>query len=102
MIPGNCLDDNSYMDPSNVFHEMTKCSGCPCLNTDYESGCSCNLEYDTDLYWTDKPCPHDLVWASFNCELGSVVSSHGAYVPVTVMARKKRTDGLVRDGLILR
>lgn len=26
----------------------TLCNKCPCLNNDYEQGCSCNLNYDTD------------------------------------------------------
>ena len=45
------------------------CKGCPCLNNDYESGSSCNLEFECDLYWTKEG---DLIYASTNCNLTCV------------------------------
>lgn len=37
-----------------IKHKFTICDGCPCLNDDYEQGCSCNLNYNTDYFRVDK------------------------------------------------
>ena len=57
------------MSDKERFETRLSCNGCPCLNSDYESGSDCNLDYETDLRWTkDK----NLLYCSTNCELKSV------------------------------
>lgn len=75
----------------NIFREMTPCNDCPCCNTDYEEGSSCNLGYDTDLFWMEDG---ELTYASDNCELELLKYGGKEFAkPATVMARKERTDG---------
>jgi len=61
-----------------VFNEQRfSCEGCPCLNSDYEQGSSCNLGYDCDLKWNDKKELHS---TSADCELVSVIFKDGIFV----------------------
>ena len=83
------------LEPKNG-KRWVKCSGCPCLNSDYESGGSCNLGYDTDLHWFDKKGNRvgntegrnhlnkdvDLFYASTNCELVEIVTRFKVIKPV--------------------
>ena len=64
------------------------CDDCPCLNTDYESGSSCNLKFNTQLIWVHKTDntkevaddkdmrshqgDFDLINASDDCELQEI------------------------------
>ena len=51
----------------------TFCDGCPCRNSDYEQGSSCNLDYDADY----RQLKVDGEWheCSTNCELDHIL--HG-------------------------
>ncbi len=76
--------------------KITICDNCPCLNTDYESGSSCNLEYETDLFWFSKKDNQitednpemrshqqdfDLKNASMNCELIKIITKKKTIKP---------------------
>lgn len=66
------------------------CDTCPCLNTDYESGATCNLGYTSELIWVHKSdfmvevadttemrshqSDFELVQASDDCKLISIVT----------------------------
>ena len=79
--------------------KYTKCSGCPCLNNDYEDGGSCNLEYGTSLEWIDRKTKEivqdnpemrshqddfDLIYASFDCGLLKIIKKDGGeFIPET-------------------
>jgi hypothetical protein len=52
------------------------CDGCPCLNTDFEQGATCNLGYETDLRWTSDKSLH---YMSIDCGLISVIHNNGEY-----------------------
>lgn len=70
------------------FKLMTPCTNCPCLNIDRERGGSCNLRYDTDLYW-QPDC--QLIDASENCQLMEVVTEPPLFKKQEkVWARKER------------
>jgi hypothetical protein len=59
---------------------MKICDGCPCLNTDYEEGSTCNLEFDSDYYpTTTKGALH----LSPDCDLIEVHTATGRYRPRT-------------------
>jgi len=36
---------------------LRHCTGCPCLNSDYEYGSACNLGFLSELVWVDKAHP---------------------------------------------
>lgn len=79
------------------------CDGCPCLNTDYEKGSWCNLDFYIDSLWfrkTDnrivKDTPEmrahqddfDLKYASFDCGLITIKTKNMLIKPITLDVSK--------------
>jgi hypothetical protein len=61
-----------------IFDELRfDCTGCPCLNNDYEQGASCNLEYDCSSRWSQNGELYD---TSENCKLVSVNFEGGNFL----------------------
>jgi len=81
------------------FIEMTSCETCPCKNKNEDEE-SCNLGYETSYNWIIEKHPTEMAFASldymilasFNCGLEIVKHSNGGYVPVKVMAHKRRVE----------
>lgn len=62
------------------------CDICPCLNNDYEGGCSCNLGYVTD-YVLVRDEPQVFMNISPNCELVEIRHYGGIIKPDTTDQR---------------
>ena len=80
------------------------CDKCPCLNSDYEAGAWCNLDYNTSLEWVDKKTldvvedtpemrSHqkdvDLKNISYDYKLCSIICLNKFVYPVTVEIREE-------------
>jgi len=80
----------------------TICQGCPCLNSDYEQGSYCNLDFSTDLEWfrksngekvedTPEMRKHqedfELYYASTNCGLIEIKTIKEIIKPITNLER---------------
>jgi hypothetical protein len=75
----------------NIFQEYFDCSDCPCKNTDYEYGDSCNLGCDVTYVW--NMCDRRLIAGSLNCTL--ILVEWGAlkiYQPKKTMATEVRPE----------
>ena len=59
---------------------FVKCDGCPCLNSDYESGSDCNLGYIQDYVLVSSE-PRQFLHISPNCELVEIRFNGGVIVP---------------------
>jgi len=60
---------------------ITYCDGCPCLNSDSESGSSCNLGYDTEYIKYKENGKIDWDDFSCNCQLTEVISKDNKFRP---------------------
>ena len=60
--------------------KYTICDGCPCMNSDYDYGVKCNLEYDLTLMKVNDKWMH----ISKNCLLYEVVCKDSSYQPVRI------------------
>ena len=65
---------------------FVKCDGCPCLNSDYESGSSCNLGYDTKYVKYEENGKIDWDDFSHNCQLTEVIAQDRRVKPRRIPA----------------
>lgn len=61
---------------------LTVCDGCPCMNSDNEDGCSCNLGYIMRNERIDKMSDGVKTWVycSLNCELNQITKQDGSII----------------------
>ena len=61
---------------------MTVCDGCPCLNTDYESGNECNLSFNIKYIKLNNK---EWKTVSYDCELVSITTKDTKHIPARVI-----------------
>ncbi len=66
--------------------KASNCEKCPCLNSDYEQGASCNLGYKTNY---DKFLS-DWVQISYDCELKEITYGQSIYHPEYFYLRRNK------------